>query len=38
MIEVIQRSGYNDPKSFRKVFRKTVGMTPSEYRDKFHVN
>ena len=37
MMEVILNSGYNDPKSFRKVFRKTVGMTPSEYRDKFRV-
>jgi len=35
MTEVIYNSGYNDPKAFRKVFRKTVGMTPSEYRDKF---
>lgn len=37
MTEVIYKSGYNDPKAFRKVFRKTVGMTPSEYRDKFFV-
>jgi transcriptional regulator GlxA family with amidase domain len=37
MTEVIFNSGYNDPKAFRKVFRKTVGMTPSEYRDKFQV-
>lgn len=36
MTEVIFKSGYNDPKAFRKVFRKTVGMTPSEYRDKFY--
>ncbi|WP_316831956.1 GlxA family transcriptional regulator [Pedobacter aquatilis] len=35
MTEVIYNSGYNDPKAFRKVFRKTVGMTPSQYRDKF---
>ncbi|PWS28627.1 AraC family transcriptional regulator [Pedobacter yonginense] len=35
MTEVIYNSGYNDPKAFRKVFRKAVGMTPSEYRDKF---
>jgi len=35
MTEVIHNSGYNDPKAFRKVFRKSVGMTPSEYRDKF---
>lgn len=36
MTEVIFKSGYNDPKAFRKVFRKTVGMTPSEYRGKFY--
>ncbi|UKT62191.1 GlxA family transcriptional regulator [Pedobacter mucosus] len=35
MSEVIFKSGYNDPKAFRKVFRKSVGMTPTEYRDKF---
>jgi len=35
MTEVIFNSGYNDPKAFRKVFRKTVGMTPSQYREKF---
>lgn len=35
MTEVIFNSGYNDPKAFRRIFRKTVGMTPSEYREKF---
>lgn len=37
MTEIIYNSGYNDPKAFRKIFRKTVGMTPSQYRDKFQV-
>ncbi len=37
MTEIIFKSGYNDPKAFRKVFRKSVGMTPSEYRGKFYV-
>jgi len=37
MTEIIYKSGYNDPKAFRKIFRKTVGMTPSQYRDKFQV-
>ncbi len=37
MTEVIYNTGYNDPKAFRKIFRKTVGMTPSEYREKFQV-
>jgi len=35
--EIIDRTGYSDPKSFRKVFNKLVGMTPMEYREKFNV-
>ncbi len=38
MTEVIYTSGYNDPKAFRKIFRKSVGMTPTEYREKFQMN
>lgn len=38
MTEVMLNSGYNDPKAFRKVFKKTVGMTPTGYREKFQVN
>ncbi len=37
MNEVIFDSGYNDPKAFRKVFRNTVGMTPTAYREKFQL-
>lgn len=37
MTEVIFHSGYSDPKAFRKVFKKSVGMTPSQYREKFQV-
>lgn len=37
MSEIIYNSGYNDPKAFRKVFKKSVGMTPSQYREKFQV-
>ncbi|MES2419006.1 MAG: helix-turn-helix domain-containing protein [Bacteroidota bacterium] len=37
MTEVIFKSGYSDPKAFRKVFKKNVGMTPSQYREKFQV-
>jgi transcriptional regulator GlxA family with amidase domain len=37
MSDVINHTGYNDPKAFRKVFRKIVGMTPSDYRDKFQM-
>jgi transcriptional regulator GlxA family with amidase domain len=38
MTEVMFNSGYNDQKAFRKIFRKNVGMTPTEYREKFQVN
>ncbi|MES2371544.1 MAG: helix-turn-helix domain-containing protein [Bacteroidota bacterium] len=37
MSDVINHTGYNDPKAFRKVFRKIVGMTPSDYREKFQM-
>ena len=37
MTEIIFNTGYNDPKAFRKIFRKNVGMTPTEYREKFQV-
>ena len=37
MTEVIAHTGYNDPKAFRKVFRKIVGMTPTDYREKFQM-
>lgn len=35
--EIIEKTGYNDPKAFRKVFFKVVGMKPIEYREKFRV-
>jgi transcriptional regulator GlxA family with amidase domain len=35
--EIIPSTGYTDPKSFRKVFLKMVGVTPLEYRDKFRI-
>ncbi|KAF2329431.1 GlxA family transcriptional regulator [Flavobacterium daemonense] len=35
--EIIEKTGYNDPKAFRKVFYKMVGMKPVEYREKFRV-
>ena len=35
--EVIANTGYADPKSFRKVFLKLVGISPLEYREKFKV-
>jgi transcriptional regulator GlxA family with amidase domain len=35
--EIINETGYSDPKSFRKVFLKLVGITASEYRNKLGV-
>ena len=33
--EVMYDVGYNDTKAFREIFKKTTGMTPVEYRDKY---
>lgn len=35
ILEVMLESGYNDLKTFRTLFKRTVGMTPKMYRDKF---
>lgn len=35
ILTVMLDCGYNDIKAFRKVFRKEVGLTPTEYRLKF---
>lgn len=35
--EIVLETGYADPKSFRKVFTKLVGIRPLEYREKFKV-
>lgn len=35
IMEVMLDSGYNDLKSFRTLFKKNVGMTPTAYREKF---
>jgi transcriptional regulator GlxA family with amidase domain len=35
ILEVMLESGYNDLKTFRALFKKTVGMTPTMYREKF---
>lgn len=37
VLEVMLNSGYNDMKSFRQLFKKSAGLTPKEYRDKFNV-
>lgn len=35
VLEVMLESGYSDFKSFRLIFKKNVGMTPTAYRKKF---
>jgi transcriptional regulator GlxA family with amidase domain len=35
--EIVADTGYKDPKSFRKIFHKVVGITPLEYRNKFKI-
>lgn len=35
ILSVMLDCGYNDIKAFRKVFKKEVGLTPTEYRQKF---
>lgn len=37
MNQIIFNTGYSDPKAFRRLFRRSAGMTPSEYRLKFRV-
>ncbi|WP_207426156.1 GlxA family transcriptional regulator [Pedobacter sp. SYSU D00535] len=37
ILEVMLMSGYNDMKAFREMFKKSVGMTPKAYRDKFQL-
>jgi len=37
VLESMIASGYNDEKTFRQLFKKTVGMTPSSYRDKYNI-
>jgi two-component system, response regulator YesN len=35
LFEIARAVGYSDPNYFAKVFKKQVGMTPSEYRGKY---
>jgi transcriptional regulator GlxA family with amidase domain len=35
--EVMYKCGYSDPKTFRNLFRKSVGLSPTSYRRKFRV-
>ncbi|RFM25668.1 helix-turn-helix domain-containing protein [Deminuibacter soli] len=36
VLDVMLHAGYNDLKTFRQLFRKNTGMTPTAYRDKFY--
>ena len=36
ILEVMLNSGYNDLKAFRQLFKKSAGMTPKSYREKFN--
>ena len=33
--EVMYEVGYNDAKAFRELFKKTAGMSPAEYRNRY---
>lgn len=35
LTEVMEYCGYQDPSAFRRLFRRLVGMTPSEYRRRY---
>ena len=35
ILEVMMDCGYNDLKAFRQLFRRSTGMTPTSYREKF---
>jgi len=35
IMEIMLDTGYNDLKTFRQLFKKSSGMTPKDYRDKF---
>jgi transcriptional regulator GlxA family with amidase domain len=35
--DIVAEVGYTDPKSFRKIFNKIVGVSPLDYREKFKI-
>ncbi len=35
ILEIMLNSGYNDLKAFRQLFKRSSGMTPKDYRDRF---
>ncbi len=35
--EVVERCGYNDVSSFRKLFKRATTLTPADYRERFRL-
>ncbi len=35
--EIVERCGYNDSGSFRKLFKRATAMTPGDYRDRYRL-
>ena len=35
--EVVERCGYADVSSFRKLFKRATSMTPADYRERFRL-
>jgi transcriptional regulator GlxA family with amidase domain len=35
--EIVERCGYNDASSFRKLFKRATSLTPTDYRDRFRL-
>jgi len=39
LIDQISREvGYEDPASFRRLFKRMTGVTPASYRKRFHIS
>ena len=38
MNQISWKVGYEDPSSFRKVFRRSLGLSPAEYQSRFNTN
>lgn len=36
--EIMYQVGYNDPKTFRQVFKRVTGLTPNQYKSKYSRN
>ena len=35
--EIVERCGYSDASSFRKLFKRATSLTPADYRDRFRL-